>query len=125
MSGRHFLQIPGPTNVPDRVLRAIDLLVDYGPALKMPHAEHLRGKLWELRIDGRLELRGGTMADRMEALVEDHKQNTLKLLAQIEEMQTSERELADLESRIRQAQDRVAQLRSRRRELHPAGAAEA
>ena len=24
-SGRHFLQIPGPTNVPDRVLRAIDL----------------------------------------------------------------------------------------------------
>ncbi len=24
MSGRHFLQIPGPTNVPDRILRAID-----------------------------------------------------------------------------------------------------
>ena len=24
LSGRHFLQIPGPTNVPDRVLRAID-----------------------------------------------------------------------------------------------------
>jgi alanine-glyoxylate transaminase/serine-glyoxylate transaminase/serine-pyruvate transaminase len=24
-SGRHFLQIPGPTNVPDRVLRAISL----------------------------------------------------------------------------------------------------
>ena len=23
-SGRHFLQIPGPTYVPDRVLRAID-----------------------------------------------------------------------------------------------------
>src|SRR5574339_46017 len=23
-SGRHFLQIPGPTNVPDQVLRAID-----------------------------------------------------------------------------------------------------
>src|SRR5580704_385787 len=23
-SGRHFLQIPGPANVPDRVLRAID-----------------------------------------------------------------------------------------------------
>ncbi len=25
IAGRHFLQIPGPTNVPDRVLRAIDL----------------------------------------------------------------------------------------------------
>jgi len=36
-----------------RILRAIDLLVDYGPMLKMPHAEHLGGKLWELRIDGR------------------------------------------------------------------------
>lgn len=24
LSGRHFLQIPGPTNVPDRILRAID-----------------------------------------------------------------------------------------------------
>ena len=23
--GRHFLQIPGPTNVPDRVLRAMDM----------------------------------------------------------------------------------------------------
>ena len=24
MSGRHFLQIPGPTNVPDSILRAIN-----------------------------------------------------------------------------------------------------
>src|SRR5271157_5041640 len=24
LAGRHFLQIPGPTNVPDRVLRAMD-----------------------------------------------------------------------------------------------------
>ncbi len=24
-AGRHFLQIPGPTNVPDRVLRAMDM----------------------------------------------------------------------------------------------------
>ena len=33
-AGRHFLQIPGPTNVPDRVLRAIDLpTIDHrGPA---------------------------------------------------------------------------------------------
>src|SRR6185369_8748675 len=36
-----------------RVLRAIELLVDYGPALKMPHVQHLEGKIWELRIDGR------------------------------------------------------------------------
>ena len=33
-SGRHFLQIPGPTNVPDRILRAIDqAIIDHrGPA---------------------------------------------------------------------------------------------
>src|SRR5215210_4864326 len=24
-AGRHFLQIPGPTNVPDRILRAMDM----------------------------------------------------------------------------------------------------
>ena len=35
-SGRHFLQIPGPTNVPDRVLRAIDRpVIDHrGPEFK-------------------------------------------------------------------------------------------
>ncbi|MEO1542894.1 MAG: serine--glyoxylate aminotransferase, partial [Pseudomonadota bacterium] len=34
LSGRHFLQIPGPTNVPDRVLRAMDFpTMDHrGPA---------------------------------------------------------------------------------------------
>ena len=33
-SGRHFLQIPGPTNVPDRILRAMDhAVIDHrGPA---------------------------------------------------------------------------------------------
>ena len=32
-SGRHFLQIPGPTNIPDRVLRAMDYpIIDHrGP----------------------------------------------------------------------------------------------
>jgi len=36
-----------------RVSRTVALLEDYGPALKMPHARHLHGKVWELRIDGR------------------------------------------------------------------------
>ena len=26
-SGRHFLQIPGPTNVPDRILRGLSMSV--------------------------------------------------------------------------------------------------
>ncbi|MBT7665023.1 MAG: serine--glyoxylate aminotransferase, partial [Rhodospirillaceae bacterium] len=35
-AGRHFLQIPGPTNVPDRILRAMDgATIDHrGPAFE-------------------------------------------------------------------------------------------
>jgi alanine-glyoxylate transaminase/serine-glyoxylate transaminase/serine-pyruvate transaminase len=43
--GRHFLQIPGPTNVPDRVLRAMDLpTIDHrGPDFQVLGAEVLDG----------------------------------------------------------------------------------
>ncbi len=44
-SGRHFLQIPGPTNVPDRVLRAIDQpVIDHrGPEFAKLAREVLEG----------------------------------------------------------------------------------
>jgi alanine-glyoxylate transaminase/serine-glyoxylate transaminase/serine-pyruvate transaminase len=44
-SGRHFLQIPGPTNVPDRVLRAIDFpTMDHrGPDFAVLGREVLEG----------------------------------------------------------------------------------
>ncbi len=44
-SGRHFLQIPGPTNVPDRVLRAIDMpTIDHrGPEFGRMGLEILAG----------------------------------------------------------------------------------
>jgi alanine-glyoxylate transaminase/serine-glyoxylate transaminase/serine-pyruvate transaminase len=44
-SGRHFLQIPGPTNVPDRVLRAIDQpVIDHrGPEFAKLATEVLEG----------------------------------------------------------------------------------
>ncbi len=44
-SGRHFLQIPGPTNVPDRVLRAIDYpTMDHrGPAFGKLGLEIIEG----------------------------------------------------------------------------------
>src|SRR6185369_7488394 len=43
--GRHFLQIPGPTNVPDRVLRAMDLpTIDHrGPTFQALGQEVLVG----------------------------------------------------------------------------------
>ncbi len=45
VSGRHFLQIPGPTNVPDRVLRAIDRpTIDHrGPEFQRLGREVLEG----------------------------------------------------------------------------------
>ena len=44
-TGRHFLQIPGPTNVPDRVLRAMDQpVIDHrGPEFARLTAEVLEG----------------------------------------------------------------------------------
>src|SRR5262245_17955755 len=44
-SGRHFLQIPGPTNVPDRVLRAMAApVIDHrGPEFSALTAEVLEG----------------------------------------------------------------------------------
>lgn len=44
-SGRHFLQIPGPTNVPDRVLRAMDFpTIDHrGPVFAQIGAKALAG----------------------------------------------------------------------------------
>ena len=45
INGRHFLQIPGPTNVPDRVLRAIDnATIDHrGPGFQKIGQEVLAG----------------------------------------------------------------------------------
>jgi len=44
-TGRHFLQIPGPTNVPDRVLRAMDLpVIDHrGPEFAQMTADIFEG----------------------------------------------------------------------------------
>jgi alanine-glyoxylate transaminase / serine-glyoxylate transaminase / serine-pyruvate transaminase len=44
-SGRHFLQIPGPTNVPDRILRTLSRpTIDHrGPALELIAREAIEG----------------------------------------------------------------------------------
>jgi alanine-glyoxylate transaminase/serine-glyoxylate transaminase/serine-pyruvate transaminase len=54
MSGRHFLQIPGPTNVPDRVLRAIaQPTIDHrGPAFATLAREALDGARAVFKTDG-------------------------------------------------------------------------
>ncbi len=53
-SGRHFLQIPGPTNVPDRVLRAIDApTIDHrGPEFATLGKEVFAGMKKVFKTDG-------------------------------------------------------------------------
>ena len=53
-SGRHFLQIPGPTNVPDRVLRAMDYpTIDHrGPEFAQLGREVLEGLRPVFQTDG-------------------------------------------------------------------------
>ena len=52
-AGRHFLQIPGPTNVPDRILRAMDYptidhrgpqFAEIGTKCSCWHEDHLQNK---------------------------------------------------------------------------------
>jgi alanine-glyoxylate transaminase/serine-glyoxylate transaminase/serine-pyruvate transaminase len=52
--GRHFLQIPGPTNVPDRILRAIDHpTIDHrGPDFARLGKRVLDGMKWVFRCEG-------------------------------------------------------------------------
>jgi phage-related protein len=43
-----------PADMQARYLRLVDMLQEYGPqCLNMPHARHIDGKLWELRLQGR------------------------------------------------------------------------
>ena len=55
-TGRHFLQIPGPTNVPDRVLRAIDQpVIDHrGPEFATLGLEVLEGMRGIFKNSGRV-----------------------------------------------------------------------
>lgn len=55
-SGRHFLQIPGPTNVPDRILRAMDRpLIDHrGPEFSSLTIEVLQGLRAIFQTKGRV-----------------------------------------------------------------------
>lgn len=54
--GRHFLQIPGPTNVPDRVLRAMDFpTMDHrGPQFAEVGAKALAGMKTVFKTDGQV-----------------------------------------------------------------------
>ncbi len=68
-SGRHFLQIPGPTNVPDRVLRAIDhpTMDHRGPGFGALGREVLAGMKRVFRTDGDVVIYPGSGTGAWEA----------------------------------------------------------
>ena len=83
-----------------RILRTVGLLEANGPLLKMPHAQHLRGKIRELRIDSRplshrvlyAALSGGRFL-----LLHAFKKKSQKTPAR--EIETAERRLKDYRER--------------------------
>ena len=70
-SGRHFLQIPGPTNVPDRVLRAIDRpTIDHrGPEFGQLGREVLDGAKWLFKTKSPVIIFPGSGTGAWEAAV--------------------------------------------------------
>ena len=67
--GRHFLQIPGPTNVPDRVLRAMDMpTIDHrGPAFAEVGKQALDGMRSIFRTEGTVVIYPGSGTGAWEA----------------------------------------------------------
>ena len=68
-SGRHFLQIPGPTNVPDRVLRAIDTpTIDHrGPEFALLGKAVLAGMKWVFKTQADVVIYGASGTGAWEA----------------------------------------------------------
>ena len=69
MSGRHFLQIPGPTNVPNRVLRAMarPTMDHRGPAFAAMGREALDGVKKIFKTDGPVVIYSGSGTGAWEA----------------------------------------------------------
>jgi len=67
--GRHFLQIPGPTNVPDRVLRAMDMpTIDHrGPAFAEVGMQALDGMRSVFKTEGTVVIYPGSGTGAWEA----------------------------------------------------------
>ncbi len=74
-------------------LRVIDLLARYGQQLRMPHAEHITGALWELRVGANRLFYFMHMADRF-VILHGYRKKTPK--APRREIETAMRRMAEL-----------------------------
>jgi len=103
-SGRHFLQIPGPTNVPDRVLRAIDnVTIDHrGPEFGILGKEVLAGLKKVFKTDGHVVIYPASGTGAWEAaLVNTMSPDDLVLMAETGHFATMWKKMAvDLGLRV-------------------------
>jgi phage-related protein len=88
-----------------KVMAAIDFLAQLGPMLRRPHAAHLQGRLWELRVSwARLEYRVlyAFLAGRHIVLLHAFSKKTDAVPPR--EIGTAEARLHDFEARIRRGE---------------------
>lgn len=97
-SGRHFLQIPGPTNVPDRVLRAIDhATIDHrGPEFGVLGKAVLAGMQKIMKTEGHVVIYPASGTGAWEAaLVNALSDNDLVLMAETGHFATLWKKMAE------------------------------
>jgi phage-related protein len=84
---------------------ALDYLSLQGPALRRPHAAHVRGKLWELRVSlGRKEYRLIYFFTRGQLVVVAHAFAKKTQAITAREIEVAERRMWDYEDRIRKGE---------------------
>jgi len=92
-----------PNQDQTRIFKTIGLLADYGVQLTMPHARHLRGKLWELRIATRRQdyrVLYAAVIGQQFVLLHGFAKKTPKTPTR--ELEIAERRLADYQARSKE-----------------------
>jgi phage-related protein len=91
-----------------KVAAALDYLARQGPALRRPHAAHVRGKIWELRISlGRNEYRLLYYFREAQVVVVTHAFAKKTQAIPARDIETAEKRMSDYEARIRKGQVRL------------------
>lgn len=91
-----------------KVGAAIDYLAQQGPDLRRPHAGHVRGKIWELRVSlGRNEYRLLYCFREGQVVIVTHGFAKKTQAIPAREIETAEKRMADYETRIKKGQVRL------------------
>lgn len=84
---------------------ALDYLAQQGPELRRPHAAHVRGKIWELRVSlGRNEYRLLYYFREGQVVVVMHAFAKKTPAIPPKEIETAEKRMSDYEARIKKGQ---------------------